>query len=101
MSLIRIFCPAIAAFSFDLNVLALSANFVSDGTRYRFPTKELSDANRRTTAFNNSTIDHQLFNAPLFSAYITGSASATVPAITNYANTTSDHYPVTTRYFFR
>ena len=77
------------------------ANFVSDGTRYRFPTKELSDANRRTTAFNNSTIDHQLFNAPLFSAYITGSASATVPAITNYANTTSDHYPVTTRYFFR
>lgn len=76
------------------------ANFVTDGTRYRFPTKELSDANRRTTAFN-STIDHQLFNAPLFSAYVTGSASATVPSITNYANTTSDHYPVTTRYVFR
>ncbi|MDP2275014.1 MAG: hypothetical protein Q8K32_30000 [Archangium sp.] len=77
------------------------ANFVNDVTRYRFPTKELSDANRRTTAFNNSTIDHQLFNAPMFSAYVTGSASAAVPSITNYANTTSDHYPVTTRYVFR
>lgn len=77
------------------------ANFVTDVTRYRFPTKELSDSNRRTTAFNSTPIDHQLFNAPLFSAYVTGSASATVPSITNYAKTTSDHYPVTTRYVFR
>lgn len=77
------------------------ANFVMDVTRYKFPTKELSDSNRRTTAFNSSAIDHQLFNAPMLSAYVTGSASATVPSISNYANTTSDHYPVTTRYVFR
>lgn len=76
------------------------ANFVSDSTRYRFGTKELSDANRRTTAFN-STIDHQLFNAGLFSSYVTGSATATVPTIPSYVNTTSDHYPVTLRYLFR
>ncbi len=77
------------------------ANFVTDGTRYRFPTKELSDSNRSTTAFHSTPIDHQLFNAPLFSAYVTGSASVTIPSISNYANTTSDHYPVTTRYVFR
>jgi endonuclease/exonuclease/phosphatase family metal-dependent hydrolase len=76
------------------------ANFVSDPSRYRFPTKELSDANRRTTAFN-STIDHQLITAAMFSAYVPNSAAATVPSVTNYVNTTSDHYPVTTRYLLR
>lgn len=76
------------------------ANFVTDSTRYRFPTKELSDSNRRTTAFN-STIDHQLMTAPLFSSYVTNSSSATVPSIPSYVSTTSDHYPVTTRYVFR
>jgi hypothetical protein len=32
---------------------------------------------------------------------VTGSATATVPSITNYVSTTSDHYPVTLRYFLR
>lgn len=77
------------------------ANFVNDGTHFRFPTKELSDSNRRTTASSSATIDHQLFNAPLFSSYVVGSASVSVPAIASYASTTTDHYPVTTRYVFR
>lgn len=76
------------------------ANFVSDSTHYKFPTKELSDANRRTTAFN-STIDHQMMTAPLFSSYVTSSSAATVPSIPSYVSTTSDHYPVTARYVFR
>ena len=73
---------------------------MSDSTRYRFGTKELSDSNRRTTVFN-STIDHQLFNAGLFSSYVIGSATATIPSIPSYVSTTSDHYPVTMRYLFR
>lgn len=77
------------------------ANFVTDNTHFRFATKELSDANRRTTASSNSTIDHQLLNAPLFTSYVTGSATVTQPSIPSYASTTTDHYPVTTRYLFR
>jgi hypothetical protein len=73
---------------------------VSDSTHYKFPTKELSDANRKTTAFN-STIDHQMMTAPLFSSYVTNSSAATVPSIPSYVSTTSDHYPVTARYIFR
>lgn len=76
------------------------ANFVSDSLDYRFPTKELSDANRRTTVYN-STIDHQLMTSELFSSYVTNSSAATVPSIPNYVNTTSDHFPVTTRWVFR
>ena len=77
------------------------ANFVADSVRYRFGTKELSDANRRTSASGSQPIDHQLFNAPLFTSYVTGSASATIPSIPSYVSTTSDHYPVTTRFVFR
>ena len=77
------------------------ANFVSDSARFKFPTKELSDSNRRTTVSFSATIDHQLFNAPVFSSYVVGSALVTQPAITNYRYTTTDHYPVTTRYVFR
>lgn len=77
------------------------ANFVGDGTHFRFPTKELSDANRRTIASFSATIDHQLINAALFPSYVTGSASVSVPSLTSYASTTTDHYPVTTRYLFR
>lgn len=77
------------------------ANFVMDGTHYKFGTKELSDANRRTTASFSSTIDHQMFNGALFTSYVTGSAAVVIPSITNYASTTSDHYQVTTRYVLR
>ncbi len=77
------------------------ANFVSDSTRFKFPTKELSDLNRRTTVSFSATIDHHLFNAPLFSSYVVGSALVTQPAIASYRSTTTDHYPVTTRYVFR
>ena len=77
------------------------ANFVTDSTHYKFGTKELSDANRRTTASFSATIDHQMFNNALFTSYVTGSAAVIIPSITNYASTTSDHYQVTTRYVLR
>ena len=77
------------------------ANFVMDSTHYKFGTKELSDANRRTTASFSSTIDHQMFNAGLFTSYVTGSATVIVPSIPSYVSTTSDHYQVTTRYLLK
>ncbi len=77
------------------------ANFVADGAHVRFATRELSDAHRGTTVSASSTIDHQLYNAALFPAYVVGSAAVVVPAIASYAATTTDHYPVLTRYTFR
>lgn len=77
------------------------ANFVSDSTRYRFSTKELSDANRRTSANGSAAIDHQLHNSGLFPSYVVGSASVTIPSIPSYVSTTSDHYLVTTRFILR
>jgi endonuclease/exonuclease/phosphatase family metal-dependent hydrolase len=84
-----------------MNSASPYANFVADPTRYRFPTKELTDANRRTTASSSQPIDHQLLTAPLFPHYLAGSTTATVPMIPGYTTTTSDHYPVTTRHVFR
>ena len=77
------------------------ANFVADGAHVRFATRELSDAHRGTTVSASSTIDHQLYNAALFPAYVVGSAAVVVQAIDRYAATTTDHYPVLTRYTFR
>lgn len=75
-------------------------NLVNDSTHYKFPTQELTLANKRTSASSSRAIDHQLITAPLFPSYVTGSAAATVPSISGYSSNTSDHYPVTTRHVF-
>jgi len=78
------------------------ANFLSDPSRYTFPTKALSDAHIASTVSYPDFIDHQLFTNEVGGMYIAGSASIIRADnyITNYGSTTTDHYPVFSRYDF-
>lgn len=74
--------------------------FVTDASRYLVPTKALSDARISSTVSNSETIDHHLVSNEVAAAYVPSSAEvfrvdAYVPS---YATTTSDHYPVLSRY---
>src|SRR5262245_29159296 len=76
------------------------ANFVNDTARYRFPTKALSDAGISSTTSFPDTIDHHLNSNEANGAYVAGSVEVfrVDQFIPNYGATTSDHYPVLTRY---
>ena len=78
------------------------ANFLSDPARYTFPTKALSDAHISSTVNYPDFIDHQLFTNETGAMYIAGSASVLRADnyITSYGTTTTDHYPVYSRYDF-
>lgn len=74
--------------------------FVDDATDYTFPTKVLSDNGISSTVDYPDVIDHHLNSDELYSLYVDGSVTSFQPEdyVTNYGNTTSDHYPVITRY---
>ncbi|MBD3616933.1 MAG: endonuclease/exonuclease/phosphatase family protein [Gracilimonas sp.] len=75
-------------------------NFVDDSLNYIFPTKELSDAGISSTVSYPDVIDHHLTSNELYNFYIENSVIS-FPAddyVTNYGNTTSDHYPVLSQY---
>ncbi|HEX2687383.1 MAG TPA: lamin tail domain-containing protein [Kofleriaceae bacterium] len=77
-------------------------NFVSDSAHYTVQTKVLSDAGLASTVNNPDVIDHHMNTNEVAGTYIAGSAEiyrvdAFVPG---YGTTTSDHYPVLTRYAF-
>jgi PKD repeat protein len=78
------------------------ANFVNSPATYRFPTKALSDARVSSTVGYPDMIDHHLVTNELDATYVAGSAEVyrVDQYITNYATTTSDHYPVLSRYSF-
>jgi endonuclease/exonuclease/phosphatase family metal-dependent hydrolase len=78
------------------------ANFVNDAARYRFPTKALSDSGTPSTTSFPDTIDHHLNSNEANATYIAGSVEVfrVDQFIPNYDATTSDHYPVLTRYTF-
>lgn len=71
-------------------------NFVSD-TNYRFATDVLTVG---TTVGRTTAIDHHLTTNELFARFVAGSVEAyrVDMYIMNYADTTSDHYPVLSRY---
>jgi endonuclease/exonuclease/phosphatase family metal-dependent hydrolase len=75
-------------------------NFVDDSLDYTFPTKALSDARISTTASYPDAIDHQLVTNELRASYVAGSVEAyrVDQYISNYSSTTSDHFPVLSRY---
>ncbi len=75
-------------------------NFVDDSLDYTFPTKALSDARISTTASYPDAIDHQLATNELRASYVSGSVEAyrVDQYISNYSSTTSDHFPVLSRY---
>jgi Lamin Tail Domain len=78
------------------------ANFVNDAARYRFPTKALSDAGISSTISFPDTIDHHLNSNEANATYVAGSVEVfrVDSFITNYGNTTSDHFPALSRYTF-
>src|SRR5262249_49513315 len=78
------------------------ANFVTDTARYRFPTKALSDAGIASTTSFPDTIDHHLNSNEANATYVAGSVEVfrVDSFIPNYGSTTSDHFPVLSRYTF-
>jgi len=80
------------------------AQLRDDTARYRFTTQGLSEAHQASTVCAPpicypSTIDHHLVSNELASAFIAHSAWVERPPyIADYRATTSDHYPVITRY---
>ncbi|MFD2531440.1 endonuclease/exonuclease/phosphatase family protein [Gracilimonas halophila] len=75
-------------------------NFVDDPMNYIFPTKELSDSSESSTVFYPDVIDHHLTSDELYELYVENSVLS-FPAddyVTNYGESTSDHYPVISRY---
>lgn len=67
-------------------------------------TLPLSLVNQSSTVFFPNVIDHVTLSNEMNAYYVVGSAKILKPEveswIPNYANTTSDHYPVQTKYFF-
>jgi endonuclease/exonuclease/phosphatase family metal-dependent hydrolase len=78
------------------------ANFVGDAARYTYPTKALSDAGVASTTSYPDMIDHHLATNELYATYVGSSAKVyrVDSYIASYDATTSDHYPVLSRYTF-
>ena len=77
--------------------------FTSDNARFFAPTLALSLANKRSTVSYNDVIDHVVISNELQCFYMSSSANiltGVANLVTNYGSTTSDHYPVFTRYAF-
>lgn len=76
------------------------ANFVSDTARYRFPTKALTDAGISSSVNYPDLVDHQLETNEQKADYVAGSVKVlrVDQQIPNYGTTTTDHYPVLSRY---
>ena len=77
-------------------------NFVTDSARYTVQTKALSDAGIASTVNYPDMIDHHMNTNEVAATYIASSVEvyrvdAFVPS---YGTTTTDHYPVLSRYTF-
>jgi hypothetical protein len=77
-------------------------NFVDDAARYSFPTKALSDAGATSTTSYTDMIDHHLVTNEASADFVPGSVQVyrVDSYVPNYDASTSDHYPVLTRYTF-
>lgn len=76
---------------------------LADSPNYRFATDALSEDGVATTTHFSATIDHHLVTDDLAERFVEGSARVLrVDAhIEDYDQSTSDHYPVLTRYDLR
>jgi endonuclease/exonuclease/phosphatase family metal-dependent hydrolase len=77
-------------------------NFVNDAADYAFPTRALSLAGVSSTTSYTDMIDHHLNTNELNATLVAGSTEVyrVDSYISSYDATTSDHYPVLTRYTF-
>lgn len=76
--------------------------FVSDSTHYFYPTKRLSALGEQSTVAYTEMIDHQCMTMPLKKYFITDSCAVfrVDHYISGYDTSTSDHFPVYSRYNF-
>jgi|GEM_PF-434887 len=78
--------------------------FTSDAANYPSPTlQELSLTGKKSTVSYSDVIDHVVTTKPFYSYYIKGTTevqTSIAATVANYGTTTSDHYPVLTRYSF-
>jgi len=76
------------------------ANFLADTANYTFISKALTDMKIPTTGGFTTAIDHHLATNDMAAHFIAGSIMAynLNSIITNYNSTTTDHYPVLSRY---
>lgn len=75
-------------------------NFVDDAARYAFPTRALSLAGVSSTTGYSDMIDHHLNSNEMFATLVPGSAEVyrVDSYVASYDATTSDHFPVLSRY---
>jgi hypothetical protein len=75
-------------------------NFVSDSARYIVQTKALSDAGIASTVGFPNMIDHHMNTNEVAATYVASSAEVyrVDSFVPSYATTTSDHFPVLSRY---
>ncbi|WP_338863398.1 putative Ig domain-containing protein [Myxococcus stipitatus] len=75
-------------------------NFLNDTARYGFITHTLTLSGASSTVSYRNFIDHQLASNEMQAHYVSNSAKVIDPSttITNYGRTTSDHYPIISRY---
>ncbi len=79
------------------------SSFVNDADNFEPVTLPLSLAGKKSTVSYNDVIDHVTISNELESYYMPATANILTDVsslVTNYGNTTSDHYPVFTRYKF-
>jgi len=77
--------------------------FTTDMLHFFSPTLSLSLAGKKSTVSYNDVIDHVVISNELQCGYMSESANILTDVtslVTNYASSTSDHYPVFTRYAF-
>ncbi|QRN98618.1 endonuclease/exonuclease/phosphatase family protein [Archangium violaceum] len=77
-------------------------NLLDAPEEYTFLTQPLSLVGQRSTVSNTQFIDHQLVSNELLPRYVSDSAQRLRPDnyISQYGTTTSDHYPVLSRFVF-
>jgi hypothetical protein len=79
------------------------SSFTGDGANFFSPTLALSLAGKKSTVSYNDMIDHVILTNDMQPYYMPGTASVLSDVsslVSNYGSTTTDHYPVFTRYRF-
>lgn len=79
------------------------SSFMNDAARFSSPTLALSLGGQKSTVSYNDIIDHVILSNEMAQRYLPASAVILTEVagwVSNYGNTTSDHYPVLTRYTY-
>ena len=80
------------------------SSFTTDNANFFSPTLALSLAGKKSTVSFNDVIDHVMLSNEMQPFYIPSTANILTDVaalISNYGKTTTDHYPVFTRYQFK